>query len=371
MTHLTPEAWPGEAALLYARHGWPVFPCHHPERGGCSCGARDCASPGKHPRTRRGLRDATTNSEVIRRWWRAWPKVNVAIRTGATTGRRGRPGLVVLDVDPPHGGDDSLQALIAEHGPLPATGLVHTGSGGAHVYFAHPGASIRNNAGTKLGPGLDVRGDGGYVIAPPSQHVSGGTYRWGRHVNPAPLPAWVVDRLVTPRYQAPPPPDPNQLRYDRGVSAWAATALRRELQRIEQAEEGRRNHVLNRAAFVLGQIVGAGHLERGLVADLLEQAGVAAGLTPRETRLTVESGMGAGEQSPRHPPDRTGSGRRESSLGVRLEDDARPGVAAGSTVSSLADELDLRTIDLPDPGGQFPDAPAAPVVAIEDWGLIR
>jgi hypothetical protein len=360
---------PGQAALAYARQGWPVFPCHHPVRRGCSCGNDDCSSPAKHPRTRRGLHDATTNREVVRRWWRSWPQANVAVRTGAVDGTPG-PGFVVLDIDPPHGGNNSLAALLSGHGPLPDTAVVRTGSGGMHLYFAHPGRPVRNSAGTRLGPGLDVRADGGYVIAPPSRHVSGVDYRWGPARDLAPLPGWLIDRLVAPEHKAPPAPDPSQLRHDAGVSAWAAAALTGELERIAAAEEGRRNHVLNRAAFVLGQIVGGGHLDRADVVGLLEQAGQAAGLGPRESRATVASGMGAGEGSPRHPTDRpTGARNGPEALNRHVQDTVATS-AGHEPVQAVGGDFDLRSIELPEPGRRVLGSHETPAVITQDLGFI-
>lgn len=335
---------PVEAALAYARRGWPVFPCHHPVPGGCSCRSPGCASAAKHPRTKRGLHDATTHPEVIARWWRAWPRANVAIRTGA--GRAaGARGLVVLDVDPLHGGEASLDRLLATHGPLPSTRVVRTGNDGVHLYFCHPGGTVANSAGTRLGPGLDVRGDGGYVIAPPSMHATGATYRWGTIRDLAPVPPWLCDLLAAPKYERRPGPDPAQLRRDAGVCAWAATAVEGELARVATAEVGRRNHVLNRAAFVLGQIVGGGHLDREVVASLLEQAGVAVGLGARETVQTVESGLGAGEANPRHPPDRPRARRGSTPTGGRPRSPQTAG--AGEYTVGECGDVDLRSIDLP------------------------
>ncbi|MGH9012234.1 MAG: bifunctional DNA primase/polymerase, partial [Acidimicrobiia bacterium] len=129
-----------QQALIYAGRGWAVLPCHQPRHGSCSCGRVDCTSPAKHPRTAHGLRDASTDPERIRAWWRRWPEANVAVRTGAAS------GLVVLDIDPPHG-EASLATLVAHHGVLPPTLTVNTGSGGYHLYFAHPGTTLRNSAG--------------------------------------------------------------------------------------------------------------------------------------------------------------------------------------------------------------------------------
>jgi Bifunctional DNA primase/polymerase, N-terminal/Primase C terminal 1 (PriCT-1) len=140
---------------------------------------------GKVPRNRGGLTNASTDPAVIAEWWRRWPDANVAIRTGAES------DLVVLDVDVQHGGAGTLAELERKHGKLPDTARALTGGGGQHVYFRHPGRQLRNSAG-RLGPGLDVRGDGGYVVAPPSLHVSGRRYKWMRVLerNVADVPAW-------------------------------------------------------------------------------------------------------------------------------------------------------------------------------------
>ena len=183
-----------EAALGYNHHGLAVLPLHSPgEDGSCSCGDEDCSSPGKRPYTHRGLHDASIDPDEIRRWWREWPDANVGIRTGAES------GLIVLDVDPDHGGDESLAQLEALHGPLSATVQQRTGGGGRHYLFQHPGTPVRNRAGFL--PGLDVRGDGGYIVAPPSRHISGDGYAWAPGCSPdeielAALPVWLLD-LIT------------------------------------------------------------------------------------------------------------------------------------------------------------------------------
>jgi len=190
-----------QAALYYyAPRGWPVLALHSgTSAGGCTCGSPDCNSPGKHPRTAHGLRDATTNAETIRELWARWPDANLGIATGAVS------GLVVLDMDPRHGGEDSLDELVRRIGPLPETPEVLTGGAGRHIYFAHPGSGqvIRN--ATTLGglPGLDLRGDGGYVVAPPSVHGSGRRYEWESSSHPddvtlAPFPSG-LSNLVAAR----------------------------------------------------------------------------------------------------------------------------------------------------------------------------
>jgi hypothetical protein len=182
-----------ESALHYARRGWPVFPVYSITDGRCSCGHECGRNAGKHPRTEHGLLDATTDLARIRSWWAMWPDANVGIPTGAQT-------FIVLDVDPEKSGDVSLAALIAQHGPLPATVEACTGGGGRHLCFQHPGGTIRNSA-SMLGPGLDLRGDGGYIVAAPSRHRSGRWYEWELSSHPdevplAPLPAWLLARLT-------------------------------------------------------------------------------------------------------------------------------------------------------------------------------
>lgn len=166
---------PLEAALRYAGRGWPVFPCR----------ARR-----KVPLTAHGLKDATTDADEIRSWWRQWPDANVAVRTGSVS------GLVVIDVD----GDDgvaSLRALEREHCTLPRTASVVTPRGGQHFYLAHPGVPVSNSAG-RLGAGLDVRGEGGYVVAPPSIGPTGRRYEPDERAPLAPAPWWLVEHLSGP-----------------------------------------------------------------------------------------------------------------------------------------------------------------------------
>lgn len=134
------------AALACWKKRIPVFPCK---------------PGGKEPLTPRGHLDATTDATRINGYWNAHPGANIGIPTGK------RSGFLVLDID--EGGAESLHELEREHGELPATCAVETGSGGKHYYFRYPaGEDVRNSAG-KLGPGLDIRGEGGYIIAPPSR----------------------------------------------------------------------------------------------------------------------------------------------------------------------------------------------------------
>ncbi len=156
-----------DAALAYAEQGLAVFPLHNPlPDGSCSCGKTDCSSPGKHPQTKNGLKAATTNELEIRRWYRHAPDANIGLPCGAVN------DIFVLDVDGAKG-ESSLARLVEQYGPLPATRKVLTGKG-YQFYFKYPGYKIRTAAPIDRGfPGLDSRGDGGYVVAPPSLHHTG------------------------------------------------------------------------------------------------------------------------------------------------------------------------------------------------------
>jgi hypothetical protein len=241
-----------------------------------------------------GLTVATTDSAQVERWWRRWPDANVAIRTGAES------GLVVLDVDPRHGGDATLAALVEDQGSLPPGRTVATGGGGMHLYFQHPGHKVSNDAGRRLGEGLDVRGDGGYVLAPPSRHQSRAVYKLSaRGGEIPPMPDWLIERLRVP----PPVARPVTNRFHRGgdTTAWAKAALQGELARLEQAQPGNRNVTLNRVAFRLGQIIAGGQLDEAEVESMLIDGGLSLGLGEREVVATVHSGMHAGEAEPRAP----------------------------------------------------------------------
>jgi hypothetical protein len=127
--------------------------------------------------------------DEIRQWFRRWPDANVAIVTGRLS------GLVVLDIDPQRQGSDTLAYLEQKHGPLPPTVESITGGRGRHVYFAHPGGEVPNMVA--FVPGIDVRGDGGIVVAPPSLHPTGRRYAWRQGHAPgeialADMPAWLI-----------------------------------------------------------------------------------------------------------------------------------------------------------------------------------
>ncbi|MEU4624424.1 bifunctional DNA primase/polymerase [Actinoplanes sp. NPDC023801] len=274
-------------ALAYARHGIPVLPVHTPDRSGvCSCdrGAR-CDRSGKHPRLRHGLREASTDPYQIRLWWTFWPRANVGLRTGVV--------MDVADVDSAEGWHGLCRLL---GGSVPAGPQVRTGSGGRHLWFRPTGYGNR----VRLLPGLDWRGSGGYVLAPPSRHASGGDYRWIRRPAVAlpPGPAELVELIAGP------PGTTVSRRTVTHPDRYAEAALDAEAGRVADAPPGTRNDTLNRAAFALGRLVGAGLLDEWEVRRELTAAARRAGLGRAEVRGTIRSGLTAGRRQPfeKRPP---------------------------------------------------------------------
>jgi hypothetical protein len=205
----------GRAALALARRGLRVHPCR---------------PDSKLPLLDRWPNSASLDPRTIESWWRRWPTANIAIATG------GEMRLLVVDVDPDAGGEATLAVLEREHGALPATVECITPRGGRHVYFIVPrGRPMPGNSAGKLGPGVDTRGQRGYVLAPPSA-FNGRHYTWsvdsGDRI--AQAPAWLLDLLDRhgPNGQATPPEE------------WQAIAL-------QGVDEGQRNQTIAKVAGLL------------------------------------------------------------------------------------------------------------------------
>ena len=195
-----------KAALRYAAQGLLIAPLTWSVDGHCSCGKPDCSSPGKHPLTSNGLKDASCNAGKLREWWTKWPAANIGLVTGPAS------GLLVLDFDGPQG-EQSRADLVSRYGPLPETTRVTTGKG-FHLYFKYPpGRTLRNSQG-KIAPGIDVRADGGYVVGPESVHISGTVYTAS---NPALQRATLPDAWVN-LLESPPAPQASPTATASGVT---------------------------------------------------------------------------------------------------------------------------------------------------------
>lgn len=265
------------AALAYAASGLHVLPIR----------------PGaKTPLTEHGVHDASADEAQIRSWWGRCPNAGVGIACGPSR-------LLVVDLDGPQA-VEAWRALLAEHGDRATTATVRTARGW-HCWYRLPGDVELGNSVGRLGPKIDTRGAGGYVIAPPSVHPSGAVYTWREPRLPVrEAPAWLVsalcDRPVVPSERPPAPPlSTANVRGHKYLSA----AVQGELQRVLDAQPGVRNDTLCRAAFSLGQLVGAGALDEAAVVEALTAAASAVGLGPVEADRTLRSGLHAGTKNPR------------------------------------------------------------------------
>lgn len=284
-----------DTALAYAARGWHVFAVHTPviapASGGpgmitrCSCGRPACDRVGKHPRWHKhllpnGLKNATTDPGIIQVWWSLWPDANIGIVTGA------RSGIWVLDIDPDKGGDLSLENLLAQHGPLPETIEAQTGTG-THLVFAHPGTPVRNRV--RFAPGLDTRGEDGYIVVAPSLHVSGAFYAWALSpddVAPALAPQWLLDCVSQPSRASQPlngMPAANGVTHANGTHP--VLPLRTQQYLAYGAQAGSRNDELYAAAQ---QFYAAGYTQSEADAQLRPRA-QADGLGDDEIDRTIAS----------------------------------------------------------------------------------
>jgi len=186
-----------EWAIFYASLQFPIIPLYEPNiHGECSCANTKCSSIGKHPRVKHGLNDATTEIKKIQAWWKKWPNANIGLITGQSSGK------IVIDIDPKNGGFESLQSMKEQYGSLFGTS-VKSGGQGLHFYFDNPSA---NNVSNKVNvlPGVDVRGNGGYIIAPPSKHMSGHFYEWLEEaIDSNPIPDWLLNLIVHIPHKSP------------------------------------------------------------------------------------------------------------------------------------------------------------------------
>lgn len=305
-------------ARLYSHAGWKIFPLWWVDSGRCACRAgATCTSPGKHPlfrpahrrgepqcfgscgRLGHGLYDASGDPGTVAAWWADTPHAGIGLPTQGN-------GLVVLDVDSKNGGLASIERL-AERCRIrgvdlddtltQSTGQYPPGRG-FHLLYEAPAGGVKGGA-RNFGadyPGLDIRGRGHYIVAAPTLHVSGVQYQWidwGANILPWPD---LLTSFLNVRIPAPAPAANTSQVTGRG---YAAAAFTREVAEVRATKEGNRNNRLHLAAWNLGQLVGAGELNRAEVARELLAAAIATGLQPNPAMATIESGMAAGQQHPR------------------------------------------------------------------------
>jgi len=275
---------PLEQALANAANGRPVFPC------------REKGPQRKSPQTARGFHDATCDPGIITKWWRSWPDALIGMPTGPAS------DLVVLDIDVKDDRANGFDTLADLGHVLPETPMVHTASGGVHVYFRNPTyRELRCSAGL-IGPGLDVRADGGYVIVP----SPGSGYSWDPiwnfdTIEPIAPPAWLWPPLRQPLVVSTKP-----IRPVKGLSPYGEAAINSACDAIFRAPAGEQERTLNAECFSIGTLAGAGAVPQDVALNALLRAGNAMPSydprypwRPEEIDFKVRRAFAAGTTHPR------------------------------------------------------------------------
>jgi hypothetical protein len=270
-------------ALEWARRGALVIPLHHPTGDSCSCNDPTCPSVGKHPRTARGLTDASSDPNTITAWWTRWPQANIGVRTGYS--------FDVIDLD---GGDaiDKWRAWTADIGQQPELlGIALSGrtTGGLHLYTNGGGMKTVPSGKRGLPTGVEIKGVGGYVVAPGSLHQSGARYRWANNfgdeiIGNTPWNLWYPAHIqptattTAGTVHHPPPDSGHDTTYGIGV-------LRGACERLAAATEGTRWNTLvgDAVSSVARAICGGAITDTANAAAALQNAARSCGLTDSET----------------------------------------------------------------------------------------
>lgn len=264
-----------ESSAYYVGLGWKIFPL----------------APGtKVPQIKGGggFKSATDDAAIIGDWEKRFPNANVGIATGEPS------GILVIDIDPRNGGDRTVARLAANSFAFPHCPEAKTGNGGRHLIFAYD-ARVRTSK-DRLGPGIDVKADGGYIVGAPSRIAKsdqghGGTYRWlvEPQIRLPRLPMWVFNMLV--------PRERPAVRFERvATTTDAAKSLEGLARSVASAGKGSRNNILNWAAYQAGKQVQAGKLSTSAVVSRLTQAGLSAGLHIKDIEATIASGLRGASQ---------------------------------------------------------------------------
>jgi putative DNA primase/helicase len=341
----------GQAALQYVRRGWPVFPCHERDKPWRNAAGKEGLNRAKAPYIGNGLKDATRDEQRVKDWWRRNPEAMIGVPLGVN-------GCFVVDFDPrfaeqydaltgeilvdQESGEPMLREwtlgelkaeLEAMMGvELPPSLTSRTPSGGVHVWFRQPkdgGPEIRNSVGgKKLNDHVDVRGAGGYVIAPPSSILDGslsgaaeGEYRWIERRGDwrddaaiAEAPTELLALLRAPREKkaaeargarldesSTPSPAKVAANVDDDIRRYCLRALDGECKEIRDAQSGKRNQQLFTSALKISSLVAAGALDAGVARSSIEAAARANPGRDDDGQLlaTINSGWSAGSDSPR------------------------------------------------------------------------
>ena len=269
------------AALDYASRGIPVFPC----------------DTRKRPLTPHGFNDASTDETQIQTWWERHPRALIGMPTGSAS------GIDAFDIDTKNGRNGYL--ALPNWRSL-SNVIVSTPTGGAHLYFRSD-SSTRNTA-SRIAPGLDVRGGGGYVIVPPSGIDAGAyTFLVGGLDQLDQLTEWPENLRLRLNQLHPPPSIPSNRAGQ--TSSASSIELEEACAAVAAAPQGERNDTLNKQSFLVGQLVGSGRLDEDTARERLAEAALSSGLGDAETRATIFSGLSSGRLQPRLPTIKVIGGR--------------------------------------------------------------
>ena len=270
-------------ALMYARRGYKVFPLWPKD---------------KNPITKNGFKDATDDENTIIAWWDKWPEANIGIATGQPS------NLVVVDIDGEPGrlsfADMEVQFDDVELDAFRETARVLSGDDGEHIIFQWPGREVKSSV-SKLANHIDIRADGGYVVAAPSVHPNGKPYMWVNDKSPLTMPESLlklIDQLVEPFN--PQSVEDIEIVETEEMTAYGAAVLRKEVAVVEQATEGGRNNALNISACAIGNLV-PHEIPEADAHEHLMSAASNIGLGHRESESTVRSGLSRGMEEPYIP----------------------------------------------------------------------
>ena len=281
-----------EWAMIYAHHGYPVLPLK-----------------GKKPIVPNGYLDATTDQDVINGWWNHgkldW---NIGIPTGPAS------GIWVLDIDQKPNGANGAASLLEHtirHGALPITVTQRTGTG-THLFFKLGETEVKCST-VMLGPGLDVRGEGGYVVVAPSVHPDTGTkYQWLPDQSLFDMtipeaPVWLVE-MTCKRKSNSELHQPSALtKAIKHSQRYGTVALDRECKRIEAAQNGQQERTLNSSSFAIGRLISSGHLSESIAVSRLKESAAKMHSYDRKNQWTksqicqkIDRAIAQGKKSPRH-----------------------------------------------------------------------
>ena len=246
--------------MEYAKQNIPVFPCKE-----------------KRPLIKGGFKKATTDELQVKEWWEKWPEATIGIETGE------KSGIWVVDVDLYKEGVQDLHELFPGY-ELPKTKIAKTGNGGKHYYFKYNGENIPCSAG-KIGYGIDVRGNGGYIIAPPTPG-----YEWENDVSVVPAPPWLEERAVKKK-------GTKTENKKEPIKSTVPDDVEKEFDRVLLAPEGERNEKLNITSYLTGIQIAKGEVDEDVARENLKEIAKLRGLEDDEIQNTINSGIEAGKSS--------------------------------------------------------------------------